>query len=110
MQPPDKVTSLYVQRQGTAQVKAHTLAYRRFPTGIQVHSKHTRIACALQLRSSVVGQVNEAEAEVEVARAQAEQERQERRAHMETLLAEKAGLDAALQQQRQLSMQLQVWF
>ena len=67
-----------------------------------------RLACAVQLRSSVVGQVNEAEAEVGVARAQAEQERQERRAHMETLLAEKAGLEAALQQQRQMSRQLQV--
>lgn len=64
--------------------------------------------CALQLRSSVVGQVNEAEAEVEVARAQAQQERQERRAHMESLLAEKAGLETALQQQRQASRELQV--
>lgn len=70
--------------------------------------EHRRLACAVQLRSSVVGQVNEAEAEVVVARAQAEQERQERRAHMETLLAEKAGLQAALQQQRQMSKQLQV--
>ena len=67
-----------------------------------------QIACALQLRSSVVGQVNEAEAEVEEARAQAEQEKQQRRAHMETLLAEKAGLEAELQQQRQLSRQLKV--
>ena len=66
------------------------------------------MAGALQLRSSVVGQVNEAEAEVEEARAQAEKERQERRAHMETLLAEKAGLEVALQQQRQASRQLQV--
>lgn len=79
----------------------------------QVHSiklclERNMKACALQLRSSVVGQVNEAEAEVEVARVQAQQERQERRAHMESLLAEKAGLEAALQQQRQASRELQV--
>ena len=62
----------------------------------------------LQLRTSVVGQVNEAEAEVEEARAQAEQERQERRAQMHTLLADKADLEAGLQQQQQAARQLQV--
>lgn len=62
----------------------------------------------MQLRSSVVGQVNEAEAEVEEARAQAEQEKQERRAHMQTLLAEKADLETALQHQQQAAKQLQV--
>lgn len=67
-----------------------------------------RKGLCLQLRSSVVGQVNEAEAEVEEARAQAEQEKQERRAHMQTLLAEKSDLEAALQHQRQAAQQLQV--
>lgn len=64
--------------------------------------------CALQLRSSVVGQVNEAEAEVEEARAQAEQEKQERCAYMQTLLAEKSDLETALQHQQQATKQLQV--
>ena len=63
----------------------------------------------LQLRSSVVGQVNEAEAEVEEARAQAEQERQERRQQMQSLLADKADLEAALHCQRQTCQQLQVF-
>ena len=52
--------------------------------------------------------MNEAEAEVEQARAQAEQEKQERRAHMQALLAEKADLEAALQHQRQAAKHLQV--
>lgn len=62
----------------------------------------------MQLRGSVMGQVNEAEAEAEGARAQAEQEKQARLAQVQALLSDKADLEGALRHQQQAAVELQV--
>lgn len=62
----------------------------------------------MQLRGNVMGQVNEAEVEAEGARAQAEQEKQARWAQVQALLSDKAALEAALLNQQQAALELQV--